>query len=77
MKKSTGLGVYRAVLVLLGIAQLWLTTNYVRQEEFKKLHEDVYDIKTTLKLMQSQETELKDHEDRLRRLERNKTEWPH
>jgi len=69
MNKQFGLGLYRVLLILGVVAQLWLSTHYVKREEFVELQKDVSEIKTTLRLMALQNKAMEDHEARLRALE--------
>ena len=68
---------YRTILLSGICAVLWLNSKYVTREEFSVVTRDVDEIKTTLRIMAEQnkindrqEGQLRDHEERLRTLER-------
>jgi len=72
LTKTIGIGVYRAVILLFIVAQLWLTSKFVSIEEFRRLQADVDEIKAVLRVMAAQDHTLADHESRIRALEQRR-----
>ena len=69
LTRLVGIGLYRVALLLIVMAQLWLTSNFVKRVEFERMRDDITDMKTALKLMATQDRQITDHEARLRALE--------
>lgn len=77
--------IFRAILLVTVLANLWLTRNFVTRPEFESLslsntkehlviQTTISDISTTMKLMARNETKLDDHESRIRLLENRQTD---
>lgn len=69
--------IYRAIMFLLLCAVLWLNSHYVTRVDFDQLNKQVQGLDTTIKLMveqnrvnDRQDDAIKDHEKRIRDLER-------